>query len=102
MPQLGECLSHLDAKAVNDHVFLVLVRRKEFCGLNADCLTHGDDMESRVVGAVILKRPAERSLEKSLGCLKVPRGELDVVDLLVFAHVSPGVSMRWDSVLRRN
>ena len=53
MPQLSKCFSHLDTKAVNDHVFLVLVRRKEFCGLNADCFTHGDDMEGRVVGAFV-------------------------------------------------
>src|SRR3546814_3515500 len=51
--------------------------------------------ESRVVGPVILERPAEGLFEEALRGVDIPRGILDVVDLFVCRHCClPGLIAR--------
>ena len=51
---------------MDDHVLLVLVGSKESCGLDADCFAHGDNMESRVIGAFV--KSAEEVGDAHEGC----------------------------------
>src|SRR5690606_29621717 len=53
--------------------------------------------ESRVIGPVILERPSERLFEKALGSGDIPRGALDVIDLLVCRQ---GCPLNWRSCFR--